>query len=202
MKKRRKRKPIRYTASRGKPWHRPYLETTNWATSYDVTTKLINARQLGQGVELGTGYGWHAEQILLRCPTASVITIDAYRVEVDDMIKKFDGGAYERLCHETIERLQLYAERALFLRMTTEAAARVVDVALDWLYVDASHDYASCLHDLQTWFPKLKRPGGLLMGHDYGQPQHIGVKVAVDEFLAKHELTLGGVEEYVWWVDL
>ena len=40
------------------------------------------------------------------------------------------------------------------------------------------------------------------MGHDYGQPQHTGVKVAVDQFLAEHGLTLGGVEEYVWWVDL
>jgi len=151
---------------------------------------------------LGTGYGWHAEQILLRCPTTSVVTIDAYREDVDDMIKKFDGGAYERLHRETIERLRLYGGRALFLRMTTQMAARLDIWPIDWLYVDARHDYESCLEDLRLWFPKLKRPGGLLMGHDYGQPQHTGVKMAVDEFLAEHDLTLGGVEEYVWWVDL
>jgi predicted O-methyltransferase YrrM len=49
---------------------------------------------------------------------------------------------------------------------TSEAAKLIPDGSLDFVYVDARHDYCGCMQDLEMYWPKL-RPGGLLAGHDY-----------------------------------
>lgn len=60
--------------------------------------------------------------------------------------------------------------------------------SLDFVYLDARHDYESVVEDLEAWFDKV-RPGGILAGHDYLDGVHpagvFGVKTAVDEFFAK-----------------
>lgn len=38
--------------------------------------------------------------------------------------------------------------------------------SVDFIYVDARHDYKGTLEDLQFWWPKLKY-GGIMGGHDY-----------------------------------
>jgi hypothetical protein len=42
----------------------------------------------------------------------------------------------------------------------------VPDASLDYVYVDARHDYCGVKEDLEAWWPKLRR-GGILAGHDY-----------------------------------
>jgi FkbM family methyltransferase len=62
---------------------------------------------------------------------------------------------------------------------------RVPHHSLDFVYLDARHDYASVLEDLEAWFDKV-RPGGVLSGHDYIDGDFaagvFGVKSAVNEF--------------------
>jgi predicted O-methyltransferase YrrM len=65
------------------------------------------------------------------------------------------------------------------------------DNQLDFVYIDARHDYEGVLEDLEAWWPKLK-VGGLIAGHDYVPDQikekegAFGVQKAVKEFtLAK-----------------
>ena len=38
--------------------------------------------------------------------------------------------------------------------------------SLDFIYIDARHDYKAVWDDLEAWFPKLRK-GGLFSGHDY-----------------------------------
>ncbi len=47
-----------------------------------------------------------------------------------------------------------------------EASDAIPHHALDFVYLDARHDYASVLEDLGQWSEKV-RPGGVLSGHDY-----------------------------------
>lgn len=54
-----------------------------------------------------------------------------------------------------------------FLNMKSiEAADTFKDESLDWVYIDARHDYNSVLEDMNAWWPKLKQ-GGMFSGHDY-----------------------------------
>ena len=54
------------------------------------------------------------------------------------------------------------------------------DASLDFVYLDAGHDYISIQEDLQCWYPKV-RVGGVFAGHDYSD-SFPGVRLAVDAF--------------------
>lgn len=60
---------------------------------------------------------------------------------------------------------------------------------IDYLYIDADHQYGSVRADLRAWVPKVK-PGGLILGDDYGHALFPGVRQAWDEFEQAHGLTL------------
>ena len=84
----------------------------------------------------------------------------------DDLIQsKFGTGnsTYER----AREKVAIYGKRAVVMRNTSEEAARhFKDHSLDFVYIDARHDYAAVLEDLTLWWPKLS-PGGIMSGHDF-----------------------------------
>jgi Methyltransferase domain len=61
--------------------------------------------------------------------------------------------------------------------------AQTPDESIDFVYIDALHDYHSVLQDIGGWWPKVKK-GGWIGGHDY-LPQNVGwskVAEAVDVF--------------------
>ncbi len=66
-----------------------------------------------------------------------------------------------------------------------EAAKRYRDGALDFAFLDASHDYDNVKADIAAWKPKVKS-GGYLGGHDY-QLLFPGVMKAVQEEFAQFE---------------
>lgn len=60
-----------------------------------------------------------------------------------------------------------------------QAAGQFEDESLDFVFIDASHDYESVKKDIKAWSPKIKK-GGMISGHDYDD-YWAGVKKAVDE---------------------
>ncbi len=51
-------------------------------------------------------------------------------------------------------------------KKSVEAANDFENHSLDFVCIDASHDYESVLADINAWKDKIK-PGGVLAGHDY-----------------------------------
>lgn len=49
---------------------------------------------------------------------------------------------------------------------SVEASKLYADESLDFVYIDAAHDYDSIKADVEAWLPKVK-VGGYLCGHDY-----------------------------------
>lgn len=58
-----------------------------------------------------------------------------------------------------------------------KAAERFEDNSLDFVYIDAAHDYENVKNDIKAWLPKIKDTG-LIAGDDYGWK---GVSRAVEE---------------------
>lgn len=70
----------------------------------------------------------------------------------------------------------------------TIEAARTWTEPIDYLYIDADHAYEAVRADLAAWVPHVK-PGGLILGDDYGNRAFPGVQHAWDAFEAAHRLT-------------
>jgi glycosyltransferase involved in cell wall biosynthesis len=68
-----------------------------------------------------------------------------------------------------------------------EAAQIFEDKSLDFIFIDASHEYEDVRDDIIAWLPKLKE-GGVIAGHDYITNDFPGVKKAVHEILPSIEV--------------
>ena len=72
------------------------------------------------------------------------------------------------------------------IRMTSlDAVSLYENRSLDFIFIDASHEYEDVKKDIIAWYPKLKL-GGIIAGHDY--TSYDGVKQAVDEILINKNL--------------
>lgn len=78
-------------------------------------------------------------------------------------------------------------------KSSIEASKDFYDNSLDFVYIDASHEYEDVLNDLEAWYPKVKKcsscgnQSGIFCGHDCHWP---GVKKAIFEFSEKYNLVL------------
>ncbi len=79
----------------------------------------------------------------------------------------------------------------------SQAARAFAPYSADLVFIDASHQYADVKHDIENYRPLVKS-GGILCGHDYGNPLQPGVSMAVDE--AFPNVQRAGFS--LWWVRL
>jgi methyltransferase family protein len=158
--------------------------------------ELLNRRGLhGSAVEVGVKRGLFSEVILKVWRGARLIAVDPWTEapanEYVD-VSNVEQAQHDRFFEETKERLAQFGPRSTIWRTTSaEAAARIERHSLDFVYLDARHDYDSVKEDLGHWFDKL-RPGGVFAGHDYLDDVRtsgvVGVKSAVDEFFGARGL--------------
>jgi hypothetical protein len=156
----------------------------------DELPAVLNARGLtGIGVEVGVRRGTYSHLLLWNWKGAKLISIDPWLEDAPDAYvdkSNVTQSNHERLYEDTRRRLAPFGSRSEIWRLTSlRGAERLAERAVDFVYIDARHDYESVLEDLHAWFPKV-RSGGILSGHDYvtGRfPQgEFGVRRAVDEF--------------------
>jgi hypothetical protein len=104
-----------------------------------------------------------------------------------DCVDTFEGGPE----HNNIDTSNLYdifisnmkpfENNYNVLKMTSvEASKQYEDNSLDFVFIDACHDYECVNEDIKVWYPKVKI-GGILAGHDY--PAFPGVVRAVHEHI-------------------
>lgn len=89
------------------------------------------------------------------------------------------------------KHLEEFSDKITFIsKESTVASFDFEDSYFDFIYVDASHDYSSVIHDIEHWFPKLKKDG-IMAGDDYTRgKQWNGVELAVNKFFGEENITL------------
>jgi predicted O-methyltransferase YrrM len=107
---------------------------------------------------------------------------------------------------KAVDATQFAADRRIIMDGDSVAVAQIVKPdLLDFVFIDAGHDYNSVLRDVWAWSEKV-RDKGLLSGHDYGgagdRHGRFGVKKAVDEF-AKANGYEANVSKrwHIWWIE-
>lgn len=149
---------------------------------------MIQARGFEYGAEIGAGTGVTTSHIILNCRKLKEYIV------VDDWRPVAGGGSFDRTDMKEIFESQIKNNKKVKVLegISWEMADKVKDKYLDFVFIDASHDYDSVLKDLKAWIPKV-RPGGIISGHDVNW---LGVKQALQEVLPGYELA--GVNN-VWY---
>ena len=185
--------------------------------------------QLGlrYGAELGVQRGEFSFEILTRWHSVekySLVDLWAHQsggLYLGDKAN-VDSNEQLQIMKDAQQRLKSFGNRVEFIQnFTSNASLMIPDDSLDFVYVDARHDYCGVKEDIEKWWPKLK-VGGLMAGHDYLTNQAVkridkdqdwstcfdgitknesSVKGAVDEFAALHNITVyHTLPKYNLWV--
>lgn len=142
------------------------------------------------GAEVGVFSGEHAFALLKHQSITWLYLVDQYREYTD-----YTQDQMDQACRDMQVRLCRWKNKSL-LKMPSLQAAQSMPL-LDFVYIDASHDYDSVVADIQVWWPKVK-PGGILGGHDFDFI-HPGVIKGVIEFAVHNELKLETLDPD-WWI--
>jgi FkbM family methyltransferase len=143
----------------------------------------------GIGAEIGVEQGAFSEVICKNPNVKKLYSIDAwkaYRGYRDHVRQeKLDG-----FFNATKERLKNYNSE-IIRKFSVDAANDFLDERLDFVYIDANHDYKHVTEDLELWSRKVKK-GGIVAGHDYirrkGQADLYAVIPAVNDFATKNNI--------------
>jgi hypothetical protein len=165
----------------------------------------------GEGAEIGVAEGGFSFMLLGHWP-GKLHMIDCW----EHIPEGYHDGCNVPTAHQewrfqhVTERAKKYGGRAIIHRAFSLDAVKLFKPGqLDFVYLDGNHSYPAISADLEAWYPIVK-PGGVFSGHDYldGDPDpggphsgDYGVKQAVTEFAAKHNLTVNVIPEDwpSWW---
>lgn len=130
-------------------------------------------------VELGTCTAWTSIALALHVPGARIVTFDP--------VVHAQRERYLALVPPAVRG------RITFIAQAGADGAGAVD-GVDLLFVDASHERAPTVAEVEAWRPRLA-DGAVVVLDDYGHPDHPGVAQAVAD-LGLAGQARGGL--YVW----
>lgn len=156
--------------------------------------KLLNRLNLlGEAVEVGVYEGDFSSEILSKWKGKLLHCVDPWRYQ-EDVI--FDNSNVDQREHDAaygaaLANLQPFEDRVNIIRdFSVKAAEKFEDESLDFVFLDARHDYRAVTSDLRAWFPKVKI-GGIFAGHDYKnsfvRQNLVEVKRSVDNFFIQRQ---------------
>lgn len=149
---------------------------------------LLAALGYRRGAEIGTWEGQFAEWICQAIPGVDLTCVDPWRAYGEYRDKKNDQARLDEAYQTTLKRLVPCPGARVWRMSSREAAPRVPNGSLDFVYIDGNHGRAFVDADLKVWAPKV-RSGGIVAGHDYTtRSAHIEVKPAVDAFVKAHAI--------------
>jgi len=190
-----------------------YNNIHGWFDFHDLYSRMVQEASSGYHfVEIGAFYGkstsYMAVEIINSGKNIKFDVVDTWRGSLEHQQDAWD--AQEAMINDTafdIFKLNLISVKDHFNPIklpSIEASKLYQDKSLDFVYIDAAHEYEFVKPDIEAWLPKVK-VGGYIGGHDYQNytmpsGSSFGVIQAVDEtFKGDIELLKGsGSWTYSW----
>lgn len=170
-----------------------YKNIQGWSDGIDQVYNNIIKRciepRLYRFVEVGTWRGrsaaYMAVEITKSGKAIDFYCVDTWRGSLDEELHQNDPAVMQdRLYEEFLENMRPVVGYFHPIRMlSVEAAKLFSDNSLDFVFIDAQHDYDSVYNDITSWLPKIKN-GGIIAGHDYCNGTFNGVSRAVNSIFS------------------
>jgi predicted O-methyltransferase YrrM len=164
------------------------VATPGWFNHGEMILALVERHRPMVCVELGTWMGASAIPVAraIRRWGGHLTCVDTWAGDVYASLAVRQSAPWMLVsCARNLMDAGVGATVRLLPCTTAEAAVGWTE-SLDYLYIDAAHDEASVRADLVAWAPHV-RPGGLILGDDYGHRLFPGVRRAWDTW----EQTIG-----------
>jgi len=171
--------------------------------AYTQFLRLVKARGLTTGVEVGVGFGGHCESLLEYRGLDALTGVDPYTADDHhhDAPNALNQHDMDRAHDIALDRLARFGRRFELLRKPSrQAASKFDNGSLDFVYIDGDQHFDAVGNDLSVWFDKV-REGGIIAGHDDDNPDRPDVQQAVDGFFQRLGWTVHHAGQFVWWVE-
>uniref|UniRef100_A0A6M3J102 Putative methyltransferase n=1 Tax=viral metagenome TaxID=1070528 RepID=A0A6M3J102_9ZZZZ len=161
------------------------LNVSRWGT----LPKLF--RELGYtlGAELGVFKGRFAKFLCKENGNLKLYAIDPWKVYAE--YPDHENQDYlDSVYAEARTRLKPY-NCQIVIDTSKNALKRFDDRVLDFVYIDANHQYEYVKEDIREWSKKVKH-GGIISGHDYVNGHNgisFGIRQAVDEWVRDNNIS-------------
>jgi len=169
---------------------------------------MLEEQKFKTGIEIGVREGEFAKQTLdvwKSCEKYHLVDLWEYQENYKDASNVNNAGHAKNLLTAK-DNMKDYQEKVEFHKMLSTQAAKLFEKeSIDYLYIDARHDYCGVLEDIKNFWSILK-PGGIMAGHDYNENNEIrgqdwglcgdgtrnemAVKGAVNDFFLSKGLTI------------
>ena len=133
----------------------------------DNLAELFKELDFNRGVELGVDRGEYSEVLCKANPSLHLFSVDpwaSFAYEPNTYVNE-EQSYFDKNYNETKERLAPH-NCTLVKKTSAKALKDFEDNSLDFVYIDANHDFPNFVFDLHNWLKKIK-PGGIISGHDY-----------------------------------
>lgn len=135
------------------------------------------------GAEVGVFDGYFSEYLCRTIPGLKLYSVDPWEVypgyrdhKFEESMRNAETKARERLCRAPydVEIIKKYS---------VDAAGKIPDNSLDFVYIDANHEYSHVKQDIELWATKVRK-GGIVAGDDYYMTRagNMGVLRAAQEY--------------------
>lgn len=173
----------------------------DWFTFPNLYSEMVQKfKDNSHFVEIGSWMGRSASYMAVE------IINSGYNIKFD-CIDTWNGSS-EHQEHHIIKNESLFEE---FKKNTTRVSHIITpirlnslsasllyeDNSLDFIFIDASHEYEDVKNDILCWKNKVKK-NGIISGHDYTENWK-GVKRAVNEIFGADKIIQ---KEYCWIIDM
>ena len=149
----------------------------------DDLALLFKEMGFHRGAEIGTDRGLYAETICKANPDLLLYCIDPWKIYPDNT-DYLDQKVLNINYKNTIKRLAPY--KAEIIKASSMGVVNnFSDGILDFVYIDANHNFKYALEDINKWSKKV-RAGGIVSGHDYIWNAHGKRRYDVKEALEIH----------------
>ncbi len=154
----------------------------------DNMASLFGELGLHEGAEIGVERGLYSEVLLKANPQLHLNCVDpwsagAYEAKAAIHAVDTEQSKYDERYQECVNRLVSY-NATIIRKPSLDALDQFPDESLDFVYIDANHDFPNFINDLHQWKKKVKI-GGIVAGHDYAiysYKKHNHVKRALDAY--------------------
>lgn len=144
------------------------------------------------GAEVGVAGGHFSRVLCENIPGLRLYCIDPWDTYEDNR----RGGGKDQQYSNYDLAIQMLApfNTTLIRQFSMDAVKDFEDDALDFVFIDANHDFDFVMEDIIHWTRKV-RSGGIVSGHDFYQFNNSGVIEAVYAYTWYHKLGLNVVGE-------